>query len=138
MVINVVIKPCIDVVNLAFYPQKNLLVLCVLLSVPLVESGQPPHQGPTNNSDDNRNPPHLKSHPTIPNGLGINASGLSLSNLSFLALLNRRTMEIILAMGEPQADATYMAFKANSTPTWKHVEGEQIAAFFAINRTHHI
>lgn len=131
-----VIKPLIDVVNLAFNPVQHLQVLAMLLSVPLIEPFHQNHDRPSDHGDDNRNPPH-RSHPTIPDRLGIDPSSLRLSHLLLLALLDGRPMKVFLAMAEAQSDASDMTLKAHSPPTWKHVEREKIAAFCTVNRTHH-
>lgn len=130
------VHPIVDVVDLAFNTQENPLVLCVLLSVPLVESGKPPHQRPTNNCNDNRNPPH-DLHPTIPDRFGLDPSRSSLRLLLALALANRWPMEVFFAVTEAKSDAADMALKADGTPTWKNVEREQIAAFGTVNSAHH-
>ena len=131
------IHAIVDVIDLLFNAQKNLLVLCVLFRVPLVESGQPPHHGTANKGDDNRDPPHVKSHPTIPNRFGIDSCSLGLSHLGFLPFLDRRTMEIFLTMAEAQADAAHMALKADGPTAWQHIKRKQIAAFGTVDRTHH-
>lgn len=133
MVVNVVVEPCVDVVDLAFNAQENLLVLCVLLGVPLIEPGQPPHEWPTNDGDNNRNPPVHDLHPALPDTLGLDAGVSGLLFLQTLAFGNGRAMELLLALGETQAHGTHMAFKTDSTSTWKHVEGEQIAAFVTVD-----
>jgi hypothetical protein len=137
MVVNMVVKPFVDVVYLAFNTQENLLVLCVLLCVPFIKPGQTPHQWSTNYSDKNRNPPIHDLHPALPDTLGLNAGVSGLLLLLALALRNGRAMKLLFALGETQTHRTYMAFKTNSPTTWKNVEGEQFAAFIAINRTHH-
>lgn len=131
-----VVKSLIDVVNLAFDPVQYLQVFAMLLGVPLIEPFHQNHDRPSDHSDDNRNPPH-RSHPTVPDRLSINPSGLCLSDLLLLAFLNGRPMEVFLAMAKAQSDAPDMALKAHSPPTWHHVEGEKIAAFCTVDRTHH-
>jgi len=133
MVVNMVVKPFVDVVYLAFNTQENLLVLCVLLCVPFIEPGQTPHQWPTNDSDKNRNPPIHDLHPALPDTLGLNAGVSRLLLLLALALRNGRAMKLLFALGETQAHGAHMAFKTDSTSTWKHVEGEQIAAFVTVD-----
>ena len=131
------IHTTINVVDLFFDTQQNLLVLCVLFRVPLVESRQPPHHGTANKGDDNRDPPHVKSHPTIPNRFGIDSCRLGLSHLGFLPLLDRRPMEIFLSMAETQTNRANMTLKANSPTAWQHIKRKQIVAFGTVDRTHH-
>jgi len=133
MVVNMVVKPFVDVVYLAFNTQENLLVLCVLLCVPFIKPGQTPHQWSTNYSDKNRNPPIHDLHPALPDTLGLNAGVSGLLLLLALALRNSRAMKLLFALGETQAHGANMAFKTDSTSTWKHVEGEQIAAFVTVD-----
>jgi hypothetical protein len=133
VVVDVVIEPLVNMVNLAFNPQENLLVLCVLFGVPLVKPGQTPHQGTANDGDNNRHPPIHGLHPTVPDRLGLDAGVCCLLFLLALTLPNGRTMKVLLAMGEAQADATQVAFEAHCTSTWKHVEGEKIAALYTVN-----
>jgi hypothetical protein len=128
-----VVKPFVDVVYLAFNTQENLLVLCVLLCVPSIKPGQTPHQWPTNDSDKNRNPPIHDLHPALPDTLGLNAGVSRLLLLLALALRNGRAMKLLFALGETQAHGAHMAFKTDSTSTWEHVEGEQIAAFVTVD-----
>lgn len=128
-----VVKSCVDVVDLAFDTQENLLVLCVLLRVPPVEPGQPPHERPTNNGDENRNPPVHDLHPTLPDTLGFNAGVSRLLLLLALAFGNRGAMKLLFALGKTQAYGSHMALETDSTSTWKHVEGEQSVAFVTVD-----
>jgi hypothetical protein len=59
------------------------------------------------------------SHPPTSYRLGINPSGLSLSNLKFLTLLNGIPMPVCLPIGKTQTDAFDMAFEADTAPTGK-------------------
>jgi hypothetical protein len=105
----------------------------VLLRVPLIEPGQTPHQWTANEGNNNRNPPIHGLHPAVPDGLGINASGLCFCDLLVLALLDSWAMKVLLAVSEPQPDATQMALETQGTSTWKHVEGKKIVAFHTVN-----
>lgn len=137
MVINMLIKSTINVVDLFFNTQKNILILSMLFSVPLVEPGQPPHQRATNKRDDNRNPPHVKSHPTIPNRFRINTRGLRLGHLGVLTFLDCGTVKVFFAVAEPQADSADMALEADRPTAWQHIKRKQTIAFGAVDRTHH-
>ncbi|NCZ95480.1 MAG: hypothetical protein EBZ16_08165 [Flavobacteriia bacterium] len=121
MVVDVVIKSTVNVIDLRFDPKKNLLIVGVLLSVPLVELCQSPHQRTADNSNDNGNPPH-RSHPPLPNRLGLNTSISGLLLLQTLTLGDRRTMEIFFPMAKAKTDTLYMALKANSATTRKNVK----------------
>jgi hypothetical protein len=133
MIVNVVVKSVVDVINLRFNTQQNLLVFCVLLSVPFVESGETPHKWSANDSDNNRNPPHLKSHPTIPNRFSLDARISGLAFLLPLAFTNGGTMKICLAMAKTKADALDMALKAHSPTSGHDIKREDIPAFRTVN-----
>lgn len=101
MIVNMVIKSSVDMVDFSFNSEENLLVLCMLVGIPSVKSFHNHHNRSRNNGNDNRNPPHIKSHPPLSYGLGVDASGTRLGNLGFLTLFDGRPMEVLLAVGKP-------------------------------------
>lgn len=133
MVVNMVVKPSVYLVHFALNSQENLLVLCVLLGVPSVEPGQPPHHGSANNGDDDRNPPSHDSHPTIPDRLGLDASLSRLALLFALAFTDSGAMKIFLAVAKAKPNTAHVALETDGTSTWENVEGEDVSAFCAID-----
>lgn len=98
MIVNMVVKSSVYVVDFSFNPEENLLVLRMLVGVPSVEPFHNHHNRPRNNGNNNRNPPHIKSHPPLSHGLSVDTGGTSLGDLGLLTFLDGRPMEVLLAV----------------------------------------
>lgn len=136
MVVNVLIHPTVNVVNLAFDTVEHLQVLAMLFGISFIKPLHCHDHWSGNEGDNNRYPPH-GLHPTLPYGFGLDSGLGCLSLLLALTLADGGSMEIFLAVGEAQADALHMATEAQCPASRHDIKGEQIVTFGAVDRTHH-
>ena len=126
-----VVESFVDVIDLGFDPQENLLVLRMLLGVPSVKPAETPHHGAANDGDDNRNPPHVRSHPPLSYGFGLDASVSRLLLLQTLTFPDGRPVEVFLPVGKPQTNALDVASKTDLATTWNSIHNLGFSTFFA-------
>jgi hypothetical protein len=126
-----VVESFVDVIDLGFDPQENLLVLRMLLGVPLVKPAESPHHGAANKGDDNRNPPHVRSHPPLSYGFSLDSSVSGLLLLKTLTFPDGRAVEVLFAVGKTQTNAFDVASKTNLATTWDNIHNLGFSTFFA-------